>query len=184
MDARDEEDWAEALDGDPVAFAALFDRHHHRIRRHSLRLTPTHSDADDIVAIVFLEAWRHRHSVRFVDGSLLPWLLVTANNTARNLARSSRRYHAALARLPATDSYTDPSPPGEGQAETALRLLPLSDQQVITLCVIEGLSESEASTVLSIPRGTVKSRLSRAKRRLALRVTTERDSSPAERMAR
>ncbi|WP_396133584.1 RNA polymerase sigma factor [Arthrobacter sp. 1088] len=45
-------------------------------------------DAEDATAAAFLELWRRREGVRLVDGSILPWLLVTTTNTARNLQRS------------------------------------------------------------------------------------------------
>ncbi|MFS2076169.1 RNA polymerase sigma factor, partial [Curtobacterium sp. CT11-133] len=83
----DSGDWAMALEGDGEAFGRVFDRHRHRVQRHCMRLVPVDTDAADSVAIVFLEAWRNRARVRLVDGSLLPWLLVTATNVARNQTR-------------------------------------------------------------------------------------------------
>jgi RNA polymerase sigma factor (sigma-70 family) len=163
----DEVDWGAAASGVGDAFGRIYDRHNRRILRHSLRLVPTPSDADDVVAITFMEAWRRRDSVRFVNGSMLPWLLVTANNVANNLSRGSRRYRALLNKLPldaSTPDFADAF--DEGDAHSALRRLSATDQQVITLCVIEGLSEQETSQVLGVPIGTVKSRLSRAKSRL------------------
>lgn len=49
---------------------------------------------------------------------------------------------------------------------TALRGLSKTHQQVITLCVFEGLGVVHAARVLEVRPGTVKSRLSRAKARL------------------
>ena len=156
------------MDGDGEAFGRIFDRHRDRVRRHGLRLAPTHADADDLVAITFFEAWRNRTKVRVVDGSVLPWLLVTATNVGRNLRRSSHRYAALLDRLPAAVPVVDP-----GESVTVLDLsaqlarLSLPDRQVIALCVLEGYSEREAAAALGVAPGTVKSRLSRARRRLA-----------------
>jgi RNA polymerase sigma-70 factor (ECF subfamily) len=45
--------------------------------------------------------------------------------------------------------------------------LPLADRQVLLLCVVEGYSERDAATALGVAPGTVKSRLSRARRRAA-----------------
>ena len=164
----DASDWAAALEGRGEAFGRIFDRHRDRLFRHSLRLVPTAADADDVVAIAFLEAWRKRAAVRFVEGSLLPWLLVTATHSAHNVSRSSRRYRALLARLPAEEFVADHAEHfGEGDAVRALRALSLVDREVIALCVLEGLSEREAASALGVPAGTVKSRLSRAKSRLA-----------------
>ncbi len=163
----DEDAWAAALRGEGEAFGLIFDRHRDRVRRHSHRLVPTPADAEDVVAITFLEAWRRRREVRFVDGSILPWLLVTATNSARNVSRGARRYRALLERLPPA-SWSEP-PTGD-DAQRALRSLPLADQRVIALCVLDGYSEREAAAALGIAPGTVKSRLSRAKARLAQRL--------------
>jgi RNA polymerase sigma factor (sigma-70 family) len=167
-DSDDESDWADALRGDGEAFGRIFDRHRHRVFRHSYRLVAVSADADDIVSIAFLEAWRRADAVRFVDGSMLPWLLVTATNAARNLARSGRRYRTMLNRLPVDrhegDRFTGAF---DTEAHDALRILSAADQRILTLCVLEDLPEKDAAAVLGIPVGTVKSRLSRAKRRLA-----------------
>ncbi len=120
-----------------------------------------------MVAITFSIAWEKRASVQFVDSSLLPWLLVTATNTAHNLSRSQRRYRAFLARFPVEDQVPDLADVLADDTLTAsLSRLSLHDQEVLVLCVIQGLSEREAATALGIPVGTVKSRLSRAKNRL------------------
>jgi RNA polymerase sigma factor (sigma-70 family) len=171
-DSDDEHDWADALGGNGEAFGRIFDRHRHRMFRHSYRLVAVTADADDIVSIAFLEAWRRADAVRFVDGSMLPWLLVTATNSAHNLARSSRRYRAMLDRLP-VDAHTDDRSTDafDTEAHDALLKLSLPDQRILTLCVLDDLSEKDAAAVLGIPLGTVKSQLSRAKARLANSLT-------------
>jgi RNA polymerase sigma factor (sigma-70 family) len=166
--ATDAEEWQSALAGDSEAFARIFDRHQQRIFRHSLALVPTHDDAKDVVGITFLEAWRKRATVRFVDGSLLPWLLVTASHSSRNVSRAARRYRDLLERVPPSASVETEI--DDGPALEALGELSKAHRDVVTLCVIEGLSEAEAAEVLSVPIGTVKSRLFRAKRQLAQRL--------------
>ncbi len=167
----DRDDWSQAQRGVGEGFGRIFDRHRDRVYRHVLRLVPVPADADDAVAIVFFETWRRRDDARLVDGSLLPWLLVTATKVTQNLTRSARRHRALLAKLPAEEHAHDHADHlDDGPASTALRELPLVDRHVITLCVLEGLTDREAALVLGLPVGTVKSRLSRAKRRLAARV--------------
>lgn len=97
MDALD---WRNAIAGDGEAFGRVYDRHRDRVLRHSLSLVTNVADAQDVLAVVFLEAWRKREQVRFVGGSVLPWLLVTATNTTRNLNRGKRRHQVMLDRLP------------------------------------------------------------------------------------
>lgn len=171
----DRADWAEAQRGVGEGFGRIFDRHRDRVYRHVLRLVPVVADADDAVAIVFFEAWRRRDDARLVDGSLLPWLLVTATRVTQNLQRSARRHRALLAKLPPEDHAHDHAEYlDDGPASAALRDLLLSDRHVITLCVLEGLTDREAALVLDLPVGTVKSRLSRAKRRLAAALNVSR----------
>ena len=175
--AVDEVEWAKAIAGDGDAFGRLFDRHRRRVQLHSLRLAPTYADAEDVVAITFLEAWRNRDRVRFVDGSMLPWLLLTATNTSRNLTRAARRFREALQRLPPPRPVPDHAlDNGHSDVERALSQLSVNDQRVVTLCVIEGYSEREAALALNVPPGTVKSRLSRAKVRLRTLLPVTHDS--------
>ncbi|MFF1572616.1 RNA polymerase sigma factor [Leifsonia sp. NPDC058292] len=154
----------------------LFDLHHDRVFRQALRLTASVHDAEDITAVVFLEAWRKRDVMRVVDGSVVGWLLVTTNYVFRNSVRSSRRYRQALEHLPAPEHAPDhsgvvderiDSDARRGALRAALATLPRRDQDILTLCVLEELSTADAAEALGIAQGTVKSRLSRAKTRLS-----------------
>jgi RNA polymerase sigma factor (sigma-70 family) len=170
--STDASDWDEAQAGDGRAFARVFRRDRERVRRHAIAVTGSVADAEDVVAVTFFEAWRHRDRVRFVDDSLEAWLVATATNVARNLARSSRRYSELLNRLPEPEPSV---PPGEeyGSALPAIRDLPPREREVVALCLIAGYGEREAAAALGIPPGTVKSRLSRARRRLQATLRAE-----------
>ncbi|RKR74168.1 RNA polymerase sigma factor [Frondihabitans australicus] len=172
----DEVVWNRARDGDADAFTEIYDRHYDRVYRHSLRLAPTVHDTEDVAALVFLEAWRRRAHVRVVDGSVLPWLLVTANYVSANASRSARRHRVAMAKLPLQESVDDStddvldridSSGRESRLRAAFAQLAPNDRDVLTLCVVHELPLQQAADVLRVPVGTVKSRLSRAKRRLA-----------------
>lgn len=178
--ASDADEWQSALAGNGEAFARIFDRHQHRVYRHSLALVPTIDDAQDVVGITFLEAWRKRATVRFVDGSMLPWLLVTASNTSRNVSRSARRYRTLLQRVPPPEPLAGPDHNDDGTALEALQQLSPVHRAVVTLCIIEGLSEAEAATALGVPIGTVKSRLHRAKKALGSRLGLARTGSSSD----
>jgi RNA polymerase sigma factor (sigma-70 family) len=184
VEVTDAERWSSALHGNGEAFGQLFDRHKDRVYRHSLRLVPNPADAEDVVAVVWLEAWRQRDRIRFVDGSMLPWLLVVATNTSMNVTRSSRRYRALLQRLPPPIPQPDHADQLDaGPAQTALAQLSRPHREVVALCILNGLSEAEAAKALGVPPGTVKSRLSRAHR--ALRAKYEEiESDPMPRGVR
>jgi RNA polymerase sigma factor (sigma-70 family) len=180
MRASDEEVWAEALAGRGHAFGEIFDRHRARVYRHSRGLAPSWSDADDVVAVTFLEAWRRRNDIHFVNGSMLPWLLRTATFTAGNLTRAARRYRAALRRLPAGSAQPDHAEQlDDGEAVAALRGLAPIHQEVLTLCVLEGVSAEDAARIMGVRVGTVKSRLSRAKARLRGGISASNEPTPA-----
>lgn len=173
--------WRLALTGDGEGFATIFDRHQNRVFRHSLALVPTLDDAKDVVAVTFLEAWRKRATVRFVDESLLPWLLVTATHSAQNISRSARRYRDLVERIPPALHVPDPADAvDDGPALAALSTLSHAHRLVVTLCLIEGLPVADAARVLRIPVGTVKSRLHFAKKALADRLTVARSSTLTE----
>jgi len=162
--------------GEPEAFGELFDRHRDRVFRHALRAIRSAHDAEDVTGIVFLEAWRRRESIRDVNGSIVAWLLATANNVIRNYSRSARRYRHVLASLPIAADTPDHSHAVNDRLDfdeqrdalrAALSRLPRRDQEILSLCVIEQLSTADVAAALRIAPGTVKSRLSRAKGRLA-----------------
>src|SRR4051812_35249674 len=81
--------------GDSSAFAELFDDYARAVYNHAFRLTADWSTAEDVMAATFMEAWRLRDKVDPEGGSLRPWLLGIATNTARNQYRRNRRYRAA-----------------------------------------------------------------------------------------
>ncbi len=165
--------WARVQADDADAFGALFARHGPRIHGYVLRRTADPATADDVTAVVFLEAWRRRHGVTLDRPSALPWLYGVAANVTRRWHRSRRRHDAALARLAALPPRRY-EPIEDRVAATAraaavvdqVRRLPRRERDVLVLSVWEGLSHAEIATALGIAPGTVKSRLSRARARL------------------
>ncbi|WP_405960690.1 RNA polymerase sigma factor [Streptomyces sp. NBC_00024] len=162
--------------GDSSAFAELFDDYARAVYNHAFRLTADWSTAEDVMAATFMEAWRLRDRVDPEGGSLRPWLLGIATNTARNQYRSNRRYRAAAqaaaaAELSVPDHAEEVADRLDGrqrlaQALTALASLRRPEREVIVLCLGEGLDYEAAAEALGIPVGTVASRLSRARKKL------------------
>jgi len=172
--ASDQQLWTAARAGDRPAFGTLFERHAKPIYNYCFRRVGSWSAAEDLVSVVFLEAWRRR-DVDLAEGMVLPWLYGVATNVCRNASRSRRRYEDALRRLPAPH----PAPDFSGEAEARLddevqfqAVLALvgrlrrDEQDVLWLCGWSGLSYEETATALGVPVGTVRSRLSRARARL------------------
>jgi RNA polymerase sigma factor (sigma-70 family) len=170
----DEVEWAAALEADDRAFGALFQRHHPRVFRHSLRLVVVAAEADEVMASAFFELWRRRTDVRLVDGSVLPWLLVTATQLSRNRTRGMIRYQRLLSRLPREDPVDAVESATESlerlelrkQISAALRRMSATDAALMTLTVVDGLSTAEAAAAVGLAPGAARMRLSRARGRL------------------
>ena len=169
---------------DPEALTALFDRYGDRIYNHCFRATGDWSEAEDATATVFLEVWRHRRRVQAHDGSALPWLYGVATNVCRNLTRSRRRWHRALAALPRpaaepdhADRVTERVSSGERMRAVlaAVDDLPAREREVLGLVAWSGLTYEQAAAALDVPVGTVRSRLSRARARLTDRTEPRGD---------
>jgi len=162
--------------GDPDAFGDLFDEHATAVYNHVFRLTGNWSSAEDVMALTFLEAWRLRDRVLVDGGSLRPWLLGIATNSARNAQRARRRYEAALSRLPPPDVVPDfaqaladriDDAQSVAAVNSAMSTLRQAEREVVSLCIGSGLDYAATAEVLGIPVGTVRSRLARARKKLA-----------------
>jgi RNA polymerase sigma-70 factor (ECF subfamily) len=186
----DRELWRRARACEHDAFGLLFDRHANAVYNHVFRRTASWSEAEDLTSAVFLEAWRRRREVVLDRDSALPWLLGVATYLTLNRQRALRRYRALTARLP------QPRPAPDHADEVAARVddervmsqlrseiarLPRRDQEVIELCLWAGLDQRAAAVALRVPVGTVKSRLSRARARLASQVGYDGRSTAVQR---
>lgn len=176
MNTPEADTWRLAAAGDADAFAALFDLLHERVYRQALRLTLNSHDAEDLLAASFLELWRRRDQARVVNGSVLPWLLVTCTNLALNHRRGLKRHRAFLARLPRSEpTTTDAGQSALTAADldidpaliTAIHRLRPVDQQLLVLVAFEEYPLKDAADALGLPLATTRSRWQRLRRRLA-----------------
>ena len=174
--SSDEELWQAAIAGSTDAWGDLFLRHQKAVHDYCYRRTANRGAAEDLTSTVFLEAWRLRTEVRLYGHSALPWLYGLATMLTRNHERTLRRYRGALRRIPPADAVPDPAPEiaaridAQRQVEHIRALfgsIPQQDREVLELAALGTLSVAEIATALAIAPGTVKSRLSRARGRLA-----------------
>ena len=170
---RDEELWQRLLAGDSPAFGLIWDRHRDRVYGHLLRLGMPSAEVEDLTAAAFLELWRRRRSVRFVDGSLLPWLIVTAQNLARNANRARNRYRAFLAKLPPPLPTLDPADEVvDRHSHAAVQIRELmsatspTDRALLALTALEQFTVREAAAAVGVSESAAKMRLSRLRSRL------------------
>ena len=164
--------------GDEDAFTQLYRRHRDAVFRLALLYSGGAAQAADVTQEAFMHFIAHPGQYDATRGTLAAWLC----GIARNLARK-----AAGIREDATDpeSLADDTAPLEGhidrdtplervlrseeaeQVRRAVASLAPHYRDVLILCELSGLSYAEAAQVCGIDIGTVRSRLSRARARLA-----------------
>ncbi len=174
--------------GDADAYAALVAAHQEMTYRTAFLVLGNAAEAQDAAQEAFVRAYRALD--RFRDGEpFRPWLLRIAVNAARNRRRSAGRRHGLELRVGASLSPDAAAPSAEASVLAAERRrilidavnkLVTDDRLVIGARYFLDLSEAEIATLLGIPRGTVKSRLSRARARLATRLEGTDLGSPTD----
>ncbi|HEX6654893.1 MAG TPA: RNA polymerase sigma factor [Candidatus Limnocylindria bacterium] len=177
----DSELMEQAKGGDVAAYEELVRRFEQQAFRAAYLVCGDADEASDAAQEGFVRAWRALGSFRS-GAEPRPWLMRIVVNAARNRRRGSgRRAHLAL-RI-AQDRPSDGAAPSPEAAilarERRERLLAavnqLSDDDRLVLGMrwFAELGEAEMAAALSVPRGTVKSRLSRAMGRLRAQLGTE-----------
>lgn len=151
--------------GDPDAFRPVFDRHWTRVRRYAAARVG--DAADDVASETFVTAFACRGRYDLARPDAAPWLLGIATNHIRRLRRAERKRLRALAAAVAASAplqMVEPAPPRDGALAQALLRLDRRDRDVLALFALADLSYAEIAAALSIPEGTVRSRLNRARR--------------------
>jgi RNA polymerase sigma-70 factor (ECF subfamily) len=163
--------------GEPEAYAVLV-RTHTAIALRAATALGAGADAEDVVQQAFVKAYCALG--RFRDGmAFKPWLLAIVANETRNTVRRAARQRtladreAALVKAePLIPESADPAVAtleAERRAALLAALEKLSEEHrlVVTYRYLLEMDEPETAQALGWPRGTVKSRLNRALRKLA-----------------
>ena len=158
---------------DPEAFVAVFERHYAAIERYLIRRLGQAQGAD-LASEVFTTAFASRQAFdqRYEDAR--PWLFGIATNLARRHRRDEARQLAAFARTgidPLADSEI--SVVDGRQTADALAQLSAEERDVLLLFAWADLSYEAIAAALSLPVGTVRSRLSRARTLMKEQLATD-----------
>lgn len=158
-------------------YRLLYERHWRRVRAYALRRTSCASAADDIVAEVFLVAWRRIGDIP--SENELAWLLGVARRVLSNAARGDARRNRLIARmheaaqavppdhlLPTSHTAGSPSSEAGEAINAALGRLRPADAEILQLVAWEELSHAEIAAVLACSTNAVAIRLHRARQRL------------------
>lgn len=174
----DETMWGSDLSNE-MKLADLFERHIDALTNHCFRCCGNWATAEDSAAGVFTILVHDARKLRFYEGSARPWLLTTGSNLIRNEQRRLRRFQRVLLAVGRPYVSEDHAPTvldrvsDEQRAREALALLselPDRERDVFLLCDYAELSYEQIAWALDVPTGTVRSRLFRARARLARRL--------------
>lgn len=153
--------------GDRYAFEELFYRHHRQLHRLARISSRTPEDAADALQDAMLSA--HRSAPRFRhDASVSSWLYRIVVNACLDRLRRNKS-HLTTVLEEDTCHIGDPTPRVDTAlvVERALMRLPVEQRAAVVAVDMQGFSIAETALVLGIPEGTVKSRCSRARAKLA-----------------
>jgi RNA polymerase sigma-70 factor (ECF subfamily) len=153
--------------GDMVAFNELVDRYKNRLMNVIGRMLSSHEEAEDIVQETFVRVYQHRQSFNF-QHCFSTWIYTIALNLARNELRKRKKFkffEISEMKGSETELAVEMKLPSRlPQAlDAAIQALPEKYRSAFILRDIQELPYDEVAKILSIPLGTVKSRVNRAR---------------------
>ena len=175
-----------AQKGDTAAFEQLITPHEQLVWRVCWHYTHHQEDACDCAQEAMVKAWRALPSYR-QDCSLETWLYRIATSCCIDFLRRKKRTAAQSADQLAEAGF-DPADPAPQPEETAIRQdekqqlrqalaeLPADMRTALILSAVEGRKYEEIAAITGVAAGTVKSRINRARQKLA-EILTRREQS-------
>jgi RNA polymerase sigma-70 factor (ECF subfamily) len=153
--------------GDQEAFAAVYETVSGPVLGLVRNVLRDRAQSEEVAQEVLVEVWRSAARFRASRGSAMSWVLTLAHRRAvdrvRSAEASSAREHRAalLDRTPAFDQVTEQVETRleREQVRSCVRTLSELQRQSVTLAYYQGLTQREVSELLSVPLGTVKTRL-------------------------
>ena len=152
--------------GDRAAFLALYDRFAGRVYGLCLRMLREPAAAEEVSQETFLKVWARAGQFDPRRGALLSWILVIARRTALDRLRWEARRPTPLDSPGAGDPLLHiPDPLSQsdearwGSLRLALHDLPDEQRTAVELAYYQAMSHREIAEYLSIPLGTVKTRI-------------------------
>ena len=147
---------------DEAVFIALCERHMAALYRMAVSILRSPADAEDAVQQTLLNAWRARSRAK--PGLERAWLMRIVINESLTLLRRRKRT------IPTEDFPTLMAPETDSSSalHDAIHTLPESLRTPLLLHYMEGFSEKEIASILSITQAAVKSRMHRARKALRL----------------
>lgn len=169
--------------GNQAAFAEIVRRHGPLVLGVCRRMLSHHQDAEDAFQAAFIVLARRSSTIRDPQ-RLAGWLHAVAVRTSRGIRQMRTRreqFERTAEVLPDASFEHRPCPDADLAAifDEEMAQLPELYRTAMVVCELQGRSRREASEMLDVPEGTLSSRLAKARRMLAARLTRRGVSAPA-----
>lgn len=153
--------------GDREAFAQLYDRTAPRVFGLVKRLLRDHAQSEEVTQEIFLEIWQTAARYDTGKGGAIAWMLTMTHRRAVDRVRASQASRDRDTRIGIRDFPTDFDSVSESvdvrieseRVKEAMMRLTELQRQAVQLAYFGGYSHSEVAAMLSVPIGTVKTRL-------------------------
>ena len=154
--------------GDESALAELYDASSRLVYSLTLRILSNPTDAEEVTLDVFTQVWRNASKFESQRGTVMAWLVTMARSRAIDRLRSQRNHSLTVGLEKDFGEYAICEETPESQTvgkesvkyvRRALEGLPREQREAILLSFFSGLSHPEVAERLSIPLGTVKTRI-------------------------
>lgn len=164
--------------GDERSFQSLVERHERRVYNLAYRILGRREDARDATQDVFLACYRRLGTFRG-EAAFTTWLHRIAVNACYDVLRKRGPEHPGGEEPPEPPPMPDHSDQAIAAVDVqrALLTVPIEFREVLVMHDVQGFAYEEVAQMLSIPLGTVKSRLHRARVALARSLTEPRAAS-------
>ncbi len=163
---------------EPEAWEELIDLYEKRLLYFVLQMVEQHQDALNVMQETWLKAFRSVHKIR-QPASLTPWLYRIARNMALQFLRSNHKALSIDNSLDLESVVCDDTPEESYAAEQVhrgLKLLTPAHREALALYYLEDFSLQQIADILSVPIGTVRSRLHYAKHSLKVIIEKEKEN--------
>lgn len=177
VDKDDEALMACLVAKEPNALWVLHQRYHSILKSIIISVIHDETEADDVLQEVFIQIWTHAANYSAAKGKAAGWLITLARRRAIDRLRQRHAYQLATERL---EKASKPSNAYEIESAEhnienqdirnylygLLQNLPVPQKEVVILAHLHGMSQRQIAVAMSLPLGTVKTRLELGMRKL------------------
>ncbi len=158
-DASDEEVLTLVASASEVAFRTIWQRYGAAVFSLCLRRLSDRGSAEDATQEAFTNVWKRAATFDPGRGSAAGWLYAVARNAAAQEARHHRRDAVPVAVLDESQASDEEDAVTRLAVHAALTRIPATEREVLELAYFDDLSHSQVADRLSLPLGTVKTRI-------------------------